>query len=320
VSAAAKPPALLDRSLLLVTGKGGVGKTTIAAALGLIGAARGRRTIVVELGDHDRLPRLFGRPDAERGVELRIGERLWTTSVDPYRSLLEWMETQVAGRVPARLLGSSTTFQYFVAAAPGAKEVLAMSKVWDLAQTERWQRRASGYDFVVVDAPATGHALGMLRSARTVAGVARVGPVAGQATRVREFLEDPTHTGVLAVSQASEMAVTETLELDDRLHGEIGQHLGAIVVNGVLPRRFSAAELDALDLAARSDGTLAAAAARAAHTVARRAEGQEGQMARLRAAAAPVHTVPFEFVSELGLAQVRSIADHLGEELARTSA
>ncbi|HEX4110404.1 MAG TPA: ArsA family ATPase [Solirubrobacteraceae bacterium] len=309
------PTPLLDRSVLLVTGKGGVGKTTIAAALGLLAVERGHRTMLVELGDQHRVPRLFGVADPELGEEAQLADGLWTTSIDPYQTLIEWMDTQIAGRVPARVLGGSQTFHYFVAAAPGAKEVLAMTKVWDLAQAERWQRKARRYELVIVDAPATGHALGMLRAPRTVAGVARVGPVAHQAQRVRDFLEDPEHSGVMAVAQPTEMAVTETLDLGRRLDDEIGQALEAIVVNGVVPQRFSDEELDLLDVAARADGTLTAAAARAARAIHRRAAAQEGQIERLSEASARTITVPFAFVPELGLDEVRAIASRLGELL-----
>ena len=88
-----------------------------------------------------------------------------------------------------------------------------MVKIWELTQGERWRRRAAGYDLVVLDGPATGHALGMLHSPRTFGAIARVGPIAGQAKQVRELLEDPDRSGYLAVAQGTEMAVTETLEL-----------------------------------------------------------------------------------------------------------
>src|SRR5882762_212388 len=179
---------LLERELIFVTGKGGVGKTTLAAALGLVAAGRGLRTIVVELGDQGRLPALFGMPAPQTGVETLLGERLWSISIDPDQALLEWLQ-QLGGRVSGKMLASSGTFQYFAAAAPGAKELVSMVKIWELTQGERWQRRAGGYDLVVVDAPATGHALGLLHSPQTFGAIARVGPIAGQAQRVRALLE-----------------------------------------------------------------------------------------------------------------------------------
>ncbi len=325
---------LLQRKLVVVTGKGGVGKTTVSAALGLLGARAGRRTIVVEVGEQHRLPSLFGRgPGGSPGTEVELEPGLWSTSISPYDALLEWVETQVGGRVPARLLSSSNAFQYLVAAAPGAREVVTMAKVWELAQSQRWSRRTAGYDLVVVDAPSTGHALGMLRAPRTFAAIARVGPIATQAERVREFLEDPGHSGYLGVAQATEMAVAETLELEDRLRHQLGRRLEAVVVNGVLPRRFSPVDLTALaraESAPGTDGAVAArktpkrprpddelthVAARAARAVHLRASAQRGQVARLRRHEFDVASVPFMFMADLDVTAVRSIADTLAAKL-----
>jgi anion-transporting ATPase len=309
-------PSLLDRKLVLVTGKGGVGKTTMAAAVGLVAAAQGLRTIVVEVGDQRRLPALFGvGAGAEPGAEIELAEGLWGTSIDTHRSLLEWMETQLGGRVPARLLGSSNTFQYFVAAAPGAREVVTMAKVWELAQSERWRKRAVGYDLVVLDAPATGHALAMLRSPRTFAQIARMGPIFTLAERVREFLDDPGYSAYLGVAQATEMAVSETLELEDRLRHQLGRRLQAVIVNGVLPRRFKPAELAQLDQAADHRDGLPSAAARAARSIQRRAADQQNQVARLRRHRFEVTSIPFVFEPELGVAEVQVIADTLERRL-----
>src|ERR1700680_3128230 len=195
---------LLERDLLVVTGKGGVGKTTMAAAIGLLAASRGLRTIVVEVGEQGRLPGLFGLAGREPGVETLLEERLSSISIDPDRVLLEWLQAG-GGRVSGRVLASSSSCQYFAAAAPGAKELVSMVKVWELTQHVRWRRRAAGYDLVVLDAPATGHALGMLRSPWTFGSIARVGPIAGQAQRLRELLENSTLSGYLVVAQGTEM-------------------------------------------------------------------------------------------------------------------
>src|SRR3979411_1432512 len=122
---------LLERELLFVTGKGGVGKTTLSAALGLVAAERGLRPIVVELGDQARLPALFGVPAPQTGAATMLGRRLWSISSDPDQARLEWLQ-QLGGRVSGRVLASSSTFQYFAAAAPGAKELVSMVKIWAL--------------------------------------------------------------------------------------------------------------------------------------------------------------------------------------------
>jgi len=300
---------VLERQLLVITGKGGVGKTTLAAAIGMLAAERGLRTIVVELGDQGRLPALFGLRVRDPGLETKLEEGLWSISIDPDRALLEWLQ-KLGGRVSGRLLASSGTFQYFAAAAPGARELLSMVKIWELTEGQRWQRRAAGYDLVVIDAPSTGHALGLLHSPQTFGAIARVGPIAGQTDRVRELLEDPARSGYLAVALATDMAVTETLELQDGLGAQLGRALDIVLLNGLLPERFTRVELQRI---AQLDGSaVSRSAARAARTVHDRARFQHNQLARLRRRRFEVLGVPFVFGAELDLAAVRRIAEHLG--------
>jgi anion-transporting ArsA/GET3 family ATPase len=303
---------VLNRELLFVTGKGGVGKTTLSAALGLVAAGRGLRTIVVELGDQSRLAVLFGAKSTPAGVETMLAERLWSISIDPDRALLEWLQ-QLGGRVSGRMLASSGTFQYFAAAAPGAKELVSMVKIWELTQQDRWHSRAGGYDLVVIDAPATGHALGLLQSPHTFGAIARVGPIAGQSQRVSELLEDPQRSAYLAVAMATDMAVTETLELQEGLRQGLGRALDVVLLNGLLPSRFNASELERL--ARLNGGEVGGAAARAAHAVHDRARFQHNQLARLRRRHFAVVGVPFLFGTELDLAAVRRIAGHLERKI-----
>lgn len=323
---------LLERQLLVVTGKGGVGKTTLSTALGLLAAERGLRTIVVEMGEQARVPELFGLPAGEPGTETRLREGLWSISIDPDRALLEWLQA-LGGRVSGRVLASSNTFQYFAAAAPGAKELVSMVKIWDLTQAKR--RRGRSYDLVVLDAPATGHALGLLDSPRTFGAIARVGPIAGQADRLGKLLEDPARSGYVAVAHPTEMAITETLELQQRLHDQLGRDLDAVIVNGVLPQRFTGAELERLGpppdgganggTSARGEGdrggrrATATAVRRsalvAARSVSDRARFQHNQVARLRRRKFEVIGVPFQFAAKLDLAAIGGIAEHLRRKL-----
>ena len=314
---------ILERKLVVVTGKGGVGKTTIAAALGLAAAERGLRTIVVELGDQRRLPTLIddactrenGRPpkESDAGAEGALAENLWGVTIDPDRALLEWLQA-LGGRVPGRVLAGSGTFQYFAAAAPGAKELVSMVKVWELTRGERWRRRAGRYDLVVLDAPATGHALGLLHSPRTFGAIARVGPIFGQAERVRELLEDETRAGYLAVTQATEMAVGETLDLREGLRSQLDVELDATIVNATLPQRFDGPELARI---AHLDGgeTVKRSALLAAQTVHERARVQHNQIARLRRHGGAVHTVPFVFTPALDLDAIRLIGRRLAKRV-----
>ena len=312
---------VLDRRLLVVTGKGGTGKTTIAGALGMLASRREMETIVVEVGEQSRLQDLFGVTAREPGAETRLSDRLWSLSIDPDQALLEWLQA-LGGRVPGRLLASSGTFQYFAAAAPGAREMVSMMKVSEL--TERRARRSRHYDLVILDAPATGHALGMLGSPATFGSIARVGPLAGQAGRVAELVKDPERSAYVAVAQGTEMAVSETLELERSLQTQLERRLDAVIANAVLPRRFSAAELQqlaALDDAAERDGTapgelaVVHAAAVAARSIHERARRQQNLLARLRREGLHVVSVPYAFSAQLDIAAIGSMAGHLGRTL-----
>src|SRR3981189_1471334 len=133
---------IFDRSLIYVTGKGGVGRSTVAGALGLVAADRGRRTIVCEVAEQGRLPGVFGRK-LQGPEEIELADGLWATSIDPQAALEEWLGTQVGGPL-VRLLAQSSAFQYFVAAAPGAREVVTIAEGGGLAQRKRWKRGAEG--------------------------------------------------------------------------------------------------------------------------------------------------------------------------------
>jgi anion-transporting ArsA/GET3 family ATPase len=307
---------LIDRALLYVTGKGGVGKTTVAAALGIAAAERGRRTIVCEVAEQGRVSRAFAREGVRPEQEVELAENLWAITIDPSAALREWLARQLGG-ASLRLITGSSAFQHFVAAAPGAKELITIAKVWELAQLERWDAASRTYDLVIVDAPASGHGLAMLTAPSTFGEIARVGPIRRQAFKVRDMLADPRRTGYVAVALPEEMPVNETLELGGRLEAAVGLGLDAIVVNGVYPARFSVAEAEALRAAA-SDGLAptALAAVRAALAEHERARTQRAHLRRLRRDAdAPVHTLPFLFDADVGMGEYEALAAKLGRAL-----
>ncbi len=306
---------ILDRKLLFVTGKGGVGKTTVAATLGVIAARQGLRTLVVEFGGQSRLAGMFGAGAPAPGSEQQLAPGLSALTIDPDKALLEWIQA-LGGRMSGRVLGSSGTFQYFAAAAPGAREVVSLVKIWKLAGGARGRRARGGADLVIVDAPATGHALGMLRSPETFANIARVGPIVRDTKAVRELLADPLRSAYVAVAQGTEMAVTETIELQDGLRDALGRTLSAVVANGLLPRRFSAPEMQRV-AALAGGGALRDAAAHAAREVHARAGFQHAQVTRLRRRGFEVVPLPFVWRGELDLDAIEELAAKLERGLAR---
>ncbi len=206
---------LLERRLIFVTGKGGVGKSTVATALGLLAARSGRRTIVAELASQNRVGQTFAQqPAAFEEVELADG--LFTISIDPESAMEEYLRVKT-GPV-GQALGSSRLFQAFAMATPGMRELLSIGKVWELAQLQRRTSGADVYDLVIVDSPAAGHGLGILR---TPADIRRDRPRRTDRPPGRDdraYDRRPRVHSVVAVSTASEMPVNETLWLRDELH------------------------------------------------------------------------------------------------------
>jgi anion-transporting ArsA/GET3 family ATPase len=301
---------ILERELVYVTGKGGVGRSTVCAALGVAAARLGQRTIVCEVAEQDRLSRAFGRPARVGDEEGRLGEGLWGVSIDPQAALRTWLSNQLGSRTLSRLLFQSDAFSYFAAAAPGAREIATLGRAGALAGGD-------AYDLVILDAPASGHGLGMLRTPTTFAQIARVGPVHKQALALHRLLADRARTAYVAVALPEEMPVTETLELERALPRIVGGGLEAVVVNGVYPHRFEEAEVKRAAAAAARDGDSATRRALAAVAAEHRwAQGQRAQLERLDdEVPAPLLTLPFLFEDELRAPQLRRLADELARQL-----
>ena len=298
--------------LAFVTGKGGVGKTTVALAAALAAARDGRRVVLCEVAGQARAAALYGTAPRP-GREVQLEEGLWSTTIDPVVALEEWAGRQIGSRRLVGLLTHSNAFAAFVNAAPGARELVAITKAWELAQSERWVKGRGGYDLVVLDGPASGHGVGLLRTPHTFAEIARVGPIATQARKVVALLEDPARSALVAVALPAELSVSETLDLERRVEGAVGRPLDAVIVNGIVPRRFSAADVDRL---LSSDGRVPAPVAAAARRQHGQASTQQGQLRRLRRhTGAHVTTLPYVAAPHLGLAEVRTLADELARRL-----
>ena len=310
---------LLDRKLLFVTGKGGVGKTTIAASLGLLAAEQGKRTLVCEVDAKGNLSDFYeAGPTAFEAREIQPD--LWAMSMNTEESLKEYLRIQLKVPLLAKIGPLARTFDFVANAAPGVKEILTIGKL-------TWEVRERHYDLVVVDSVATGHIVGQLTAPQAINELVQVGMVRNQTQWMLDILCDPAQTGVVIVSAPEEMPVTETIELTARLEAETDVDLAAIVVNRVLPELFTEREEALFDelrqpgpaerLSAAVGGDVAGVfeAAELAVTLRRTRAGHLAALRDATDARLPLMYVPYLFARTHGLRATRRVAELLDEEL-----
>ena len=305
--------------VVIVAGKGGVGKTTVTAALARAAARQGRRALIVEVEGKSGLANMYGATDlgydeitlAEAGEPAGAAD-VRARTLTPDEAMVEYLESHGLSRVAKRLV-SSGAIDTLATAAPGIKDILVLGKVKAL-------ERDTDVDLIVLDAPAAGHAITFLRSARGLLDAVRVGPIHNQAAEVMELLTDPERCQVVLVTLPEETPVNELIETAYNLEDQVGVALGPVVVNGLYPDRPGLAEDPAtaaaaagVELRAGEAEVLAAAAEFRHHRVLLQSE----QVARLAdQLPLPQLHLPFLFGAELGPAELDLLADTLVDELA----
>jgi anion-transporting ArsA/GET3 family ATPase len=310
---------LLDRKLIFVTGKGGVGRTTVSAALALLAASRGRRTLLCEVDPSGQLADCFEAGPLEF-EEREVAHRLWAMSMDTEASLRQYLAVQLRLPLVSRVGSLARMLDFVASAAPGVREIVTVGKLC-------WEVRERHYDTVIVDASASGHIVGQLAAPEAINHLVSVGMIRQQTGWMLGILGDPATTGLVVVATPAEMPVSETVELTERIARETTVELAAVVVNRVLPELFGRREEEIFDRldepgpVAVLDEALGGPtgplfdAARLA--VARRRSRTE-HLERLRAAvpdAIPLLYVPYLFFRAQGLRATRQVADALAGEL-----
>jgi anion-transporting ArsA/GET3 family ATPase len=302
--------------VVIVAGKGGVGKTTVTAALAVAAARAGSSVLVVEVEGKSGLPTMFGAAplsydelDLEPGIRARF--------LTPDAALVDYLESHGMRRISKRLIASGA-LEVVATAVPGMKDILVLGKVKSLDES-----RAA--NLLIVDAPAAGHAISFLLSPRGLLDAVRVGPISKQAADVVALLSDPARCQVLLVTLPEETPVSEAIETAFAIEDRAGVALGPVVVNQCfepVPAGVSAA-ID--DVRADAEACGRFVSEREAHDLARavefrmvRHEVQREQIDRLRAQLPlPSIELPFLFTPDLGRPQVGVLADALAHGIER---
>jgi anion-transporting ArsA/GET3 family ATPase len=280
----------VPRCFLIVTGKGGVGKTTVCAAEARALAARGKRVLVAMCHAKERLSAMLGSPPIGHEV-MPVAENIWAVNMDPTKALEEYGLMTLKVRVLYKAVFESKFTRGFLHAVPGLEEWAMLGKAW-------WHTKetdadgALKYDTVILDAPATGHGLDMLRVPKIIVEIVPPGILRREAESARVHFQDPTKCGVVLVTLPEEMPVTETIELAQALTGELSLPLAKLVVNGILPPLFSREERAALRATALTGASGADAAIEAGSARATR-ETVQAECARLSHAEALQHVPTF---------------------------
>lgn len=298
--------------VLIVAGKGGVGKTTVTAAVARMAAHAGLTTLIVEVEGKSGLPAVFGRTDALTYEETELAPAIRARTLTPDDALLEYLESHGMRRISKRLL-SSGAIDVVATAVPGIKDILVLGKVKQL-------ERAETADLILLDAPAAGHAVTFLTSAAGLVDAVRVGPIRAQAQDVLDLLSDPARCQVMLVTLPEETPVNEVVETAFKLEDRVGVALAPVVVNGLYPA------LDGLDV----DPTAAADkcgislrpgeadALRAAAEFRRERAALQAEQVRRLADALPLPQLrlPFLFTTEVHLGEIDALADAMAKEVA----
>jgi anion-transporting ArsA/GET3 family ATPase len=309
---------LLKRRLVVLTGKGGVGKSVVGLALALAARDRGKRVLLVEVAAPLEAARYLGRPPSgPREREVLPG--LHTVNLDPARVMDEYVRQTVKIELLSRRILGSPIYSRFLAAAPGLKDLMLLGKIMVLEEAREGLSRRPRYDLIVVDAPATGHGLSLLRVPQAASEAVPIGPVGHNARRILRLLRDRDKTALAIVAIPEEMAVVEAVQFHRLAAEELGLRPSMVVLNACHERRFREdEEAEVLRLAAlRPSGRLKGDVPLAAALLAARRQIRRRKMTRFyetrlkRALSLPLVCLPYLFREALDENDLRLLAARL---------
>ena len=298
----------MEPRFLLVTGKGGVGKSTVALALAREAARRGRRVLLMQLHTQDRLGLLFGRPPVGATI-VELAPSLSAVSVSAQEAMQEYGTMILRSKLIYRAVFENQTVSRFLRIVPGLPELLMLGKAY-FHEQERDAHGRPRWDLIVVDAPATGHGLFLLRIPVVITSALRVGHMEEEAQNMLALLRDRRRCRIELVTLPEEMPVSETAELARTLTDELALPLGRIFANQVVLRVLATGEREVVERAWESAGGAEQSVLGAARFRQARAEAQQEQVEALRTRfGAALRILPRLPVAAVGLREIDELAD-----------
>ncbi len=309
------------RRVIIVSGKGGVGKSTVAAAIGVAAARLGKKTLITEVAGQETMAQLLGgKPSGYNVVERRLN--LYTLSITPARSMQEYLVRELHSSLLYQLAFKNRFVAPFINAVPGLDDLVTIGKVMDLERT-RTREGLPAWDIIVVDGPATGQGINLLRVPKAMMDMTGSGPFYRNTKLIHDMLIDPEKTLVYLVTLPEEMPVNETLETYQRIQREIAVAVGGVIVNHLRAAQFSDADLERLEAVAQAmtpprdrKGEVLLEVLESLVQLDRRARLEHTYLARLEAGVPlPTITLPALPTRDLGPVDIDALADHLAASL-----
>ncbi|MBN1946308.1 MAG: AAA family ATPase [Bradymonadales bacterium] len=304
---------LFEKRFVINTGKGGVGKSTITAAMALAAARKNLRVLVIELNTRERISRLFGADEVGGEISL-VHDNIWSVNLTPEAAMKEYVLMKVHLETIYRVVFENRLVKQFLQVIPGLNDLVLIGKA-AFHEQERDKHGNPRYDMILVDAPATGHGIFFLRIPQVITEAVPSSPMATATSEILNLLQDPDRTILNLITLTEEMAVNETIELKERIDETLDMPLGYLIANGIYPRLLRPQEVREISRLADSRGASNDLTCRLLESILFRHERCDLQASYLetlqRRIPMSLITVPYYFTPDFDLEVIRRIADHI---------
>lgn len=311
---------LLEKRLVIVTGKGGVGKSTISASLALWASRKHKRVLLAEVAAKEGLSHFFGVPEVGSKIT-EIKPNLWAVNIQPKDALKEYALMVLKLKTLYNLVFERKMVKSFLDAFPGLDELVMLGKIWYHTQEVQSRKGRPKYDMVIMDAPATGHAISMLRLPHVIVEGMTTGPLKQSAQRMLKLLQDPAKTSLQIVTLPEEMPVNEALELKRAVDEILKIPTGYLFINGVYPRLFNKQEVEDFNflkaLCRDSCPEIAPLMAATQHRLHRWKHLEQYRVAARQSLALPAIEIPFYFIRDVQFKIIGQIGQSISHQIAK---